>query len=134
MTLVYVLLDVALWKLSITYFFIARFLGRFGTTFYNGLVFLWFYRSLLHIISPIRLWCGGPRVRHAFFSVIWFANVWEIWKERNNGIFNGKDCSILRLVDKIKLLSFSWLKEKFVQFSLNYHGWWLSPLAMLGYG
>jgi len=77
---------------------------------------------------------GGPRVRHAFFSVIWFANVWEIWKERNNGIFNGKDCSILRLVDKIKLLSFSWLNEKFVQFSLNYHGWWLSPLAMLGYG
>jgi len=76
---------------------------------------------------------GGPRMRHSLLSVIWYATVWEIWKERNNRIFKGKECSILRLVDKIKLLSFSWLKEKF-QFSLNYHGWWLSPLAMLGYG
>jgi hypothetical protein len=77
---------------------------------------------------------GGPRVRHSFMCVIWFATVWEIWKERNNRIFNGKECPILRLVDKIKLLSFSWLKETFVQFSLNYHGWWLNPLAVLGYG
>jgi len=70
---------------------------------------------------------GGPQVRQSVLNVIWFANVWEIWKERNNRIFNGKECSIMRLVDKIKLLSFSWLKEKFVQFSFNYHGWCLVP-------
>jgi len=57
---------------------------------------------------------GGPRVRHSILYVIWFATVWEIRKERNNMIFNDKECSILRIVDKIKLLSFSWLKEKFV--------------------
>ena len=77
---------------------------------------------------------GGPRVRHSFMCVIWFATVWEIWKDGNNMIFIEKECPILRLVDKIKLLSFSWSKEKFVQFSLNYHGWRLNPPTVLGYG
>ena len=59
---------------------------------------------------------GGPRVRHSIIYVIWFATVWEIWKERNNRIFNDKQCSILRMVDKIKLLTFLWLKEKLCNF------------------
>ncbi|XP_024642145.1 uncharacterized protein [Medicago truncatula] len=75
---------------------------------------------------------GGSKVRQSILQVIWFAIVWEIWKERNSRTFNGKECSIMRLVDKIKLLSFSWLKAKFVHFRFNYHGWWLSPLAMIG--
>jgi len=54
--------------------------------------------------------------------------------KRNNRIFNDKECPIMRIVDKIKSFSFSWLKEKYFQISLNYHGWWLSPLAMLCYG
>lgn len=64
---------------------------------------------------------GGPQVRHTILIVIWFATVYEIWRERNSIIFNTKECSISRLVDKIKSLSFSWLKEK-LQFSVNYHG------------
>jgi len=76
----------------------------------------------------------GTQVRHSILSVIWFAIVWEMWKERNNRVFNGKECSMSRLVDKIKLLSFSWLKMKLVQLSLNYHGWCLNPLATVGYG
>jgi len=51
-------------------------------------------------------------VQHKILNVIWFANVWEIWKERNNKIFNDKECSIMRIVDKIKSLSYSWLNEK----------------------
>jgi len=75
---------------------------------------------------------GGLRMQHSFMCVIWFATVWEIWKEINNRIFNRKDCPILRLVDKIKLYFFSWLNVNFVQFFLNYHGWWLSPPSSFG--
>jgi len=64
--------------------------------------------------------CGsGYQVRNNFLNIIWLATIWEIWKERNNRIFKDKDYSIMRIVDKIKSLSFSWLKEKFVLFSLN---------------
>jgi len=89
----------------------------------------------LHVSDHFTQLCvggGGPQVQQTILNVIWFAIVWEIWKERNNRIFNDKECSILQIVDKIKSLSYSWLKEKF-HISLNYHGWWLSPLAVLGY-
>ena len=76
---------------------------------------------------------GGSQVWSTMLNVVWFATVWEIWKEKNNKIFKVKNCSIMCIVDKIKSLSFLWLKEKFIQFSFNYHGWWLNPLAMLGY-
>jgi len=56
-------------------------------------------------------------------QVLWFATVWEIWKERNNMLFNGKEFSILKVVDKIKSFSFMWLKAKFASLPLNYHGW-----------
>ena len=55
---------------------------------------------------------GKSQVQHTILIVIWFANVWEIWKERNNKIFNDKECSIMQIVDKMKSLSYSWLKEK----------------------
>jgi len=77
---------------------------------------------------------GLARTRLSILQVIWFATSWEIWKERNNRIFNDKHCSILQLVDKIKSLSFVWLKAKFPSLSLNYHGWWLSPFTILGIG
>jgi len=75
---------------------------------------------------------GGSKVWQSFMHMIWFASLWEIWKERNNKIFNGKECSILQLVDKTKSLSFLWLKAKFVSFPFNYHSWWLGPFTMLG--
>jgi len=31
--------------------------------------------------------------RKSLMHLIWFATVWEIWKERNNRLFNGKECS-----------------------------------------
>jgi len=74
----------------------------------------------------------GSKVRQAIMHLIWFATVWEIWKERNNRIFIAKECSITQVVDKIKLLSYRWLKVKTVDCLFNYHGWWLNPLVMLG--
>ena len=84
--------------------------------------------------TQFRLGGGGPQMRQYLLTVIWFATVWELWKERNNMIFKFKECSILRLVDKIKLLSLSWLRMKYVHLSFNYHGWWLNPLVMMDYG
>jgi hypothetical protein len=71
---------------------------------------------------------GVSKNWRSILQVIWFATVWEIWKERNNCIFNDKTCSIPHVVDKIKSLTFMWLKGKHVSLPLNYHGWWLSPL------
>lgn len=57
--------------------------------------------------------CGVARTWVSMLQVIWFASVWEIWKERNNRLFNGKDCSIMQVVEKIKSHTFMWLKNKF---------------------
>ena len=75
---------------------------------------------------------GGSKVQRSIMQVLWFATVWEIWKERNNKIFNAKECSILQVVDKIKVISYVWLKAKLASLPLNFHGWWLSPLTVLG--
>ena len=76
---------------------------------------------------------GGnySKVRQSIMHLIWYATVWEIWKERNSRIFNGKECSTYQIVDKIKSLSFLWLKAKLANHSFNYHVWWLSPFTML---
>jgi hypothetical protein len=73
-------------------------------------------------------------MRHLISQVIWFATVREIWKERNNRLFNDKECSVIQVVDKIKALAFRWLKAKFVTLPFNYHGWWFSSFTMLEIG
>jgi hypothetical protein len=77
---------------------------------------------------------GVALSRRSIIQVIWFATVWEIWKERNNRIFNNMNCSISQVVDKIKSLTYMWLKGNYVSLPLNYHGWWLSPFSILGIG
>jgi len=77
---------------------------------------------------------GAVKDRRTILQVIWFATTWEIWKERNNRLFNGKQSSIIQVVDKIKSLTFMWLKEKYPTLSLNLHAWWLSPFSILGIG
>jgi hypothetical protein len=77
---------------------------------------------------------GVAKTRRAILQVIWFAVTWEIWKERNNRIFKNKFCSITQVVDKIKSLTFTWLKGKYASLPLNYHGWWTNPFSVLGIG
>jgi len=75
---------------------------------------------------------GIAKVRRSILQVIWFAMVWKIWKERNNRLFNVKECSVIQVVDKIKSLAFTWLKAKFTSLPFNYHVWWFSPFTILG--
>jgi len=77
---------------------------------------------------------GVTKSRQSILQVIWFATMWEIWKERINKIFNAKDSSIIHVVDRIKLLTFKWLKVKFATLPFNYHGLWLSPFTLLVLG
>ena len=77
---------------------------------------------------------GVSKARRSILQVLWYATMWKIWKERNNMLFNGKECSIMQMVDKIKSLTFMWLKAKFPSLPFNYHGWWLSLFTMLGTG
>jgi len=74
--------------------------------------------------------CGTLEfVNHLFLHCSFFGSVWHhilCW------VGLSTVAPFVRIVDKIKLLSFSWLKETFI-FSFNYHGWWLSHFAMLGY-
>jgi len=60
---------------------------------------------------------------------IWFSCT---WKGRNNMISKNTKSTAHQLIDKIKLLSFWWLKAKYVSFVCCYHNWWLSPLICLG--
>jgi hypothetical protein len=53
---------------------------------------------------------GMPRSSHSFFKVIWFACVWNIWKERNNRVFNNNTSDPNTISDNVKLTSFLWLK------------------------
>jgi len=77
---------------------------------------------------------GVAKARRSILQVIWFAFAWKIWKERNNGLFKAKECTIVQVVDKIKSLTFTWLEAKFPSLPFNYHGRWLSPYTILGIG
>jgi len=110
----------------------------FGTVWHS--IYSWFGIS---VANPFYVsdhfhqfgFCGGlARRRCSILQVIWFATVWEIWKERNNRLFKGKECPVFQVVDRIKSISYMWLKAKYVTLPLNLHGWWLSPFTMLGIG
>jgi len=70
----------------------------------------------------------------SIMHLIWYATAWEIWKERNNRLFNDKECSTSQIVDKIKSLTFMWLKAEFTTLHFKYHAWWLSSFTMLDIG
>jgi len=124
--------DAALRNLLIIYFYTAPSLDRSGMFLHWVGISMVAPFDVVDHFTQFLLSGGGSQVLNTLLKTIWFATIWEIWKEKNNRIFKDKECSIMHVIDKIKSLSFSWLKEKFVQFSLNYHGWWLSPLAMIG--
>ena len=53
---------------------------------------------------------GLPRSSYPFLQLIWMVCVWVIWKEQNNKVFHQKITDSQTLADKVKLLSFQWLK------------------------
>jgi len=74
---------------------------------------------------------GLPRATHHFLTVIWFASVWAIWKERNKRIFQDTTSDPSTLAEKVKLNSFMWLKSSQTSFIYAYHEWWKHPLRCM---
>lgn len=66
---------------------------------------------------------GYSKYRRSLMQLIWLSCVWVIWKEKNNRILNHKEDSMQHLLDKIKLLSYQWMKEKIINFAFGYHNW-----------
>ena len=75
---------------------------------------------------------GLLRYTHIYLQVIWHSTTWVIWKERNNRIFKNKAQDLFKLVDFVKLLSFSWLKAKLLSSAFGYNDWWRNPLLCMG--
>lgn len=59
---------------------------------------------------------GLLRSSHLFLKIIWLAFVWLIWKEQNNRVFHHKTSYSYSIADKIKMLSFLWLKSNLITF------------------
>jgi hypothetical protein len=75
---------------------------------------------------------GFPKSIHLFIRIIRLACVWIIWKERNNRVFNQMELDSQVISDKVKLLSFTWIKANSSSFTFAYPDWWRHPLASLG--
>jgi len=110
----------------------------FGTVWFFILRWLGIYTVMPYdVISHFTQFSfigGAAKSKRYILQVIWYATVWEIWKERNNRVFSEKQWSIQQMVDKIKSVTFMWLKGKYVHLPFNYHSWWLSPFTILGIG
>jgi hypothetical protein len=66
---------------------------------------------------------GSFRARRSFLQLIWLACVWVVWTERNHRLFWGSASITPRLLDKIELFSFRWLKATIVILTYNCHSW-----------
>jgi len=116
-----------------TFSFIAVILANYGFSLRKWLSFssVDTYRVQNHYVQFGQL-CGFPRHSHLFLKLIWFACVWTIWKENNNRTFNNKVMDLHQMIDKVKLMSFMWLKANMKSFAYNYHEWWCNLLSCTG--
>jgi hypothetical protein len=121
-------------KHQIIYFYIVIFFGSIWHLIYKWIgIWTAVPNYVLDHFNQFSFSGGIARTRCSIVQVIWFATMWEIWKERNNRLFNDKVCSVLQVVDKIKSLAFTWLKAKFASLPFIYHGWWLNPFTCWTY-
>jgi len=86
------MMGAVLWKIDLIYYYIVP-------------VWHYIYRSLgISSVTPCYVAdhfnqfsnaSAGAKAWRSIMQVLWFATVWEIWKERNNMLFNRKEFSIL---------------------------------------
>jgi len=124
--------------------------GRSSAGYVDHLVlscnFFWFFWSMIshcigfdtvhptHIRDHLRQFChlgGSSKNLLLTMHLSWLSCVWAIWNERNRRIFKHEELCSNHLLEKIKLLTFEWLKEKYTTFAFNNHFWWQTPLKCL---
>ncbi|KAL4571325.1 hypothetical protein LXL04_018083 [Taraxacum kok-saghyz] len=53
--------------------------------------------------------------------------LWQIWKSRNEAVFQKKKSHPMRTADEIQLLAFNWIRNRAKCLSLNLHEWCILP-------
>ncbi|KAM0043381.1 putative reverse transcriptase zinc-binding domain-containing protein [Helianthus debilis subsp. tardiflorus] len=80
------------------------------------------YNSIEELFQQIQD-CSGSSDWKKLITAIVMITLWQIWKGRNNLIFNGTNGSVTRTVDEIKELSFMWIKERSSIKNTNWERW-----------
>jgi hypothetical protein len=75
---------------------------------------------------------GGSRKVKDMLGVIWFVNIFVIWKARNAVVFNQEGFSGEKVVEEAKVLSWRILKSRSKNFSFPLNLWIRNPLACMG--
>jgi phosphoglycerol transferase MdoB-like AlkP superfamily enzyme len=126
----YVWLVAILMNQHIIFFSIAPSLELFGCLLRIGLVFLPQILFILTTILLSLLILQRFKTRRSFLQLLWLCCVSVLWTERNP--FNNKVKSIPKLMDKVKVSTYWWLKSQNVNFSFNHVLWLKQSFACLG--
>jgi len=102
-----------------------------------SLVSVWLGLSLVHhndLRQHYHQFCfmAGLRNTQSYFTGIWYATAWEIWKDMNKHIFHNEASHILVLLERVKRTSFLWMKARNASFIYCYYDWWIHPLFCMG--
>ena len=80
--------------------------------------------------SQFRL-CNASASANEMWGVIWTAVVSELWKHRNNVIFNGGVVDGLEVVVLVQVKAWSWITSKSLSGLFSFFEWCLEPLVCM---
>ncbi|KAJ0589978.1 putative reverse transcriptase zinc-binding domain-containing protein [Helianthus annuus] len=79
-------------------------------------------KSCEKMLQYIQDQIGSKEWKQVIMAIFMIA-MWQIWKSRNEVVFNGRNGSVTRTVDEIKELSFLWIKERSKLKGLEWERW-----------
>jgi len=62
---------------------------------------------------------------------MWLAIIGEIWKHRNDVIFNHKKINPIEIFDQAQVTTWVWTKHKIPTVKFSYSDWYLFPYTCL---
>jgi hypothetical protein len=73
--------------------------------------------------------CGCARNKKARkgYSLVWHTTIWQIWKSRNEAIFNNKVICAVECAETIKVLTWKWSAHKLKILPCLYYEWVWDP-------
>jgi hypothetical protein len=86
------------------------------------------WNNFMRFGELLRLNKAGRRVNH----LIWLAITWNIWKHRNQVIFQGANPDLIAIVNDIKSISWFWFSNRYGRNSKSTMlQWCLDPLGCI---